>query len=127
MRLILNIGLDVNGTRAIAAHVALEVIKANGFLVLRHAVHESDTEATLVAVVQPDPLTILREAGGLHFACHCIASDLQQDCIAVHRPMHGDGLQGALAGPRAAKWGRFDPTCFLQINGERLAPVTAEA
>ena len=125
MRLILNVGLDVAGTRTLQAHVALEVIKANGFIVHKHAVHQSDTEATLVAVVQPDPLGIFSDAGSVRDALHCIAIDLRQDCIAVHKPLTGNGREGVLIGPKP--WGAFDPSLFLQLNGQRLAQPVKEA
>ncbi len=126
MRLILNIGLDVNGTRAISEHVALEMVKANGFIVHKHATHESDTEATLVALVQTSPIDFAHAGPKeIRAALHCIAKDLQQDCIAVHVPLVGDGLVGAVVGPKP--WGAFDPSLFLQLNGTRLAPAKATA
>lgn len=126
MRFIINIGLDVEGTTTLQSDVALQIVKANGFIVHAHAVHQSDTEATLVAVVQPDPLGVFSDGGSVYDAFWCIAVDLRQDCIAVHTPLKGDGMHGTLIGPKSASWGRFDPSCFLQMNGTRLgAPVTA--
>lgn len=125
MRAILNIGLDVAGTRALHEKVAIEIVKANGFLVHQHAVHESDTEATLVAVVSLDPLLQAQGAPGIRPSLHRIAIDLQQDCIAVHVPLVGDGLVGALVGP--TPWGAFDPGLFLLMNGSRLQPIEVAA
>ena len=124
-RFILNVGLDIDGTRALTAQVALQMIHANGFIVHQHAVHESDTEATLVAVVSPSPIDFAHATPkGIRNAFFLIAKDLRQDCIAVHFPLFGDGQQGVLIGPKP--WGEFNPSYFLQINGTRLG-VTATA
>lgn len=104
----LNIGLAVDATPSIAAHVALEIVKANGFIVRRHKVVQSDTEPTLVVEVVNDRYAapaVLRTA-----------DDLSQDCIAIY-----DGVKGHLLGPKAAEWGPFDPKRFITITGARLA------
>lgn len=120
MQLILNIGLDVTASAPIAAHVALEIVKANGFLVIRHKVVMSDTEPTLVVdAVWPYSWKIMGRLAGQ--AVHQSAIDLKQDCIAVWLPVQA---QGRLIGPRAAAWGAFNPEFFILPNGKRLATPT---
>lgn len=41
---------------------------------------------------------------------HRLAATLGQGCIAVRRPQDG---MGWLIGPDAARWGSFDPACFV--------------
>ena len=110
MKLILNIGLDVQATRQIAAHVALEIVKANGFIVHSSKVIESDTEPTLVVEVSG--------YGSLRKALETISTDLHQDCIAVWVP---ESAVGRLVGPRADKWGAFNPEFFIMPDGRRLS------
>lgn len=111
--LIVNIGLAVGQTDAITATVAREILVANGFLIVRSAVHQSDTESTLVAKVLPTHPT----------AKHCSAAltetsnDLRQDCIAVWSPTL---RVGHLFGDKAAAWGPFNPDFFLLLDGTRL-------
>lgn len=108
MKFILNIGLDVKATSQIAAHVALEIVKAHDFIVHKHKVVQSDTEPTLVAEV----------SGGFPAAPYRIAYDLQQDCIAVYDPVK---KSGELLGPQSHRWGIFNPAFFFLIDGSRLA------
>ena len=55
---------------------------------------------------------------------HQIARDLQQDCIAVYQPTRG---VGHLVGPKAIKWGQFNPEFFFLPSGKRLAEPAAKA
>lgn len=113
MNFILNIGLKVGATQALAAHVALEIIKANEIIVGKFKVVESDTEPTLVCEV--------RYLGGPTWAfklLHQIAVDLKQDCIAAYRPKTNGG---ALIGPNAKAWGEFNPAFFILPDGTRLS------
>lgn len=119
MKLILNIGLNVKASSQIAAHVALEIVKANGLLVHKHKVVQSDTEPTLVVEVTAGPFST-----GSSGTISTIANDLQQDCIAVYRADIG---KGSLVGPRAASWGKFNPEFFFLLNGKRLVPQKAAA
>lgn len=122
MKLILNIGLAVGTTSSIAASVALEIVKANGLIVHRHKVLQSDTEQTLVCEVSADPLSPVHRRPTAVFSA--IAEDLQQDCIAVYsEPIK----TGVLVGPRASAWGPFNPEFFFQLDGTRLAQPTPAA
>jgi hypothetical protein len=114
MEVILNIGLAVNATPTLAAHVALEIVKANGMLVKKSKVFQSDTEPTLVATVIMTGLDSVENTRTLHQT----AVDLQQDCIAVYSP---HVAFGALVGPRAALWGAFNPELFIMPDGTRLS------
>jgi hypothetical protein len=121
MEFILNIGLAVGATPSIAAHVALEIVKANDFIVKSHTVAESDTEPTVVATVTYLGVNALMCLQHMR----AIADDLQQDCIAVYRPLTG---KGALIGPKAAAWGAFNPEFFIMPDGTRLAsPAVSQA
>lgn len=117
MDFVLNIGLKVGAAQTLAAHVALEIVKANEFLVGAHKVVESDTESTLVCEV--------RYLGGPTWASkllHQIAVDLKQDCIAVYSPKTGGG---ALIGPNRHAWGQFNPEFFILPDGTRLSEQSA--
>ena len=113
MNFIFNIGLDVNATETVAAHVALQIVGANDFRVVKHAVVQSDTEPTLVVEVEcyDFPALAWMKMGQ-------IARDLRQDCIAIYNPSK---RVGALAGDRAAKWGPFNAEFFFLLDGTRLS------
>ena len=108
-RLILNIGLATDATSFLAAEVVEQILTANDYLIHRRAVRESDTEPTLVVEV----------SGGHPASPYRTAYDLRQDCIAVWNPAT---QEGSLEGPQSHKWGLFDPTRFVLMNGKRLAP-----
>lgn len=125
MKLILNIGLDVNATQTLAANVALQIVAANDFRVERHAVVQSDTEPTLVVEVTFDPFFTAKGASAtVGQAVYRTAKELRQDCIAVYNPSKP---LGALVGPHAAKWGPFNPELFFLLDGTRLAQPAAKA
>lgn len=107
-KLILNIGLATDATAFLAAKVVEQILIANGYLIHRRAVRESDTEPTLVVEV----------SSGHPASPYHVADDLRQDCIAVWNPTT---QEGELQGPQAHKWGEFDPTRFVLFNGKRLA------
>lgn len=124
LKLILNIGLDVTASASIASHVALEIVKANGFLVHNHAVVQSDTEPTLVVEASLDPLP----GSAPKASFYGVAEDLRQDCIAaVAWDAANAQYRGALIGPRAEAWGKFDPSLFFRLDGSRLATKKAAA
>ena len=114
----LNIGLAVDGTEALTAHVAREILAANG--ILRRddgVVHTSDTEKTLVVVD-------VALKSGLAADLAQTAVDLRQDCIACcWQDAHG--YRGQLFGPKAAAWGPFNPAFFLLADGSRLSDSLA--
>lgn len=112
MKLILNIGLAREGKPDIGPCVALNVLRANGFIVEASKLDVSDTERTLVAVVDHQPVGATKASSELYFAAH----RLGQDCVAV---LGDDG--GALIGPRADKWGAFNPAFFIMPDGRRLS------
>lgn len=122
MEVILNIGLAVDAT-SIAAHVALEIVKANGMLVKKSKVFQSDTEPTLVVtaiMTGHDSVENTR-------AIYRTAAGLGRDCIAVYTKLPIQNY-GALVGPRAAAWGAFNPEFFLMPDGTRLAqPAVSKA
>ena len=119
MQFILNIGLDVKATSTLATHVVKQIVNTYDFVVEQETLLQSDTEPTLVLKVISlnGPTLTLQGFYG-------IATDLGQDCIAVYRPQQGNG---ALIGPRAAKWGSFNPAYFFNLDGTRLAQPVQDA
>ena len=113
--LTLNVGMDIESTEALSANVIREILAANGLLLGRDAVVQSDTERTLVIDVMPGPE--ITNPGRMHAALFLSAQDLRQDCIAA---WNEQTRSGGLVGPRAAKWGAFNPEFFFTIEGKRL-------
>ena len=113
--LTLNVGMDIESTEALSAQVIREVLVANGLLLGRSAVVQSDTERTLVIDVMPGPE--ITNPGRMHAALFLSAQDLRQDCIAA---WNEQTRSGGLVGPRAAKWGAFNPEFFFTLEGKRL-------
>ena len=115
MNFILNIGLDVKGTRTLQTSLVKQLITVRDLLRLDEGkVYESDTEATLVIKVRSTYGAIPYVLSKIH----ALAADLEQDCIAVYSPNLDKGW---LAGPRADAWGKFNPEFFILPNGSRLA------
>jgi hypothetical protein len=116
---VLNIGLmsDLDGPitneRAIAALVNHDI------RIERDVVLNSDTEPTLVAVVTMYDLPFL-----CWQKLHGVANELHQDCIAAYNVQ---SLKGALIGPRAEKWGDFNPAYFFMPDGSRLGATLPAA
>lgn len=102
MRILLNVGLA--GTTAQNARDMLTTM----YPVLALAVHQSDTESTLVAEVPHAP-------SGMYVRVLCAA--LNQDCIALYDTVT---KRGWIEGPRAHQWEAFNPALFVKLNGFRL-------
>jgi len=116
---LVNIGFDVPGGGKITEKQAVAALKKAGVDVVEKAVHQSDTESTLVARISR-PLTE-QEA-------HEVSVALKQDSIAQHVPGGGSDLYG----PKAADWRPFNPDYFLTPDGGRLSetfkqPVVTKA
>lgn len=113
MNFILNIGLKSETLGDISLLLAKQMLWAADLMIVKEAVHTSDTEPTLVVEVSTlnGPSLTLAQFRNL-------AIDLGQDCIAIYRPKTG---KGALIGPKAAAWGPFNPEYFIQLDGTRLA------
>lgn len=135
-RYILNIGLlessILGDGGAISAAGAIETVRdLVGMLwdgnaaVAAHAVHQSDTEPTLVVEVRTTGPAISRMAmlGDL------LAVRLRQEAVACAALLpSGAVAYGFLRGPLAARWGEFVPEFFLLLDGRRAAePATAAA
>lgn len=112
---VLNIGLDWTDkggeARQHDIRTVLGALRRFGVLPLTCDTVRSDSEPTLVirAIIDADCIAI-----------HQASAALEQDCIAV---WNIDDEEGALIGPRADAWGRFDPDKFLTHTGDRLASV----
>lgn len=114
MTALVNIGLITSadtGKRPVCVMQALAVLAPFG--IVETAVHASDTEPTLVALVREAP-----NAVGLEY----MSAALQQDCVASFDFIDGEGL---LAGPKADAWGPFNPAYFLTLSGDRMAQAAA--
>jgi len=121
MAYILNIGLARKGNSNIGLGTVLRELVQSGFIVGAYKVCVSDTEATVVAEVAlqvaPSRSATFQEACK---PLHHLAVLLGQDCIAIANYYEKYG-EGALIGPRADKWGEFNPEYFLLLDGSRLA------
>jgi hypothetical protein len=109
-RLIINLGLMAKG-KPLNAAATLALLKRMVLAVEAHAVHQSDYEPTLVAVVRLD--VIAPQA-----RLYNIAEAFGQEAVAAYNP---STKVGYMCGPEAAKWGAFNPKYFLQLDGSRLA------
>ena len=114
----LNIGLNVKDAAGNLIHRfsplgPLGALDLYSVKVFESAVYGSETEPTLVVrCVVPNRNRIA-----------LVAEHFSQDCIAVWNVAT---QEGSLIGPRADKWGAFDPTKFITLTGETLAQVNEE-
>ena len=109
---IVNIGLKIETGGEITADEARAALNTLGTPALQSAVHQSETELTLVAVL-PRALTS-DEANKL-------AVDLKQQAIV--QVVNG---RGELYGPMAAEWGPFNPDLFYLLDGRKLSVIQSE-
>lgn len=104
----LNIGLkpseESSRRAAISRQEVLAAVRGAGFRVLAYHQAVSHTEPTAVVVVDRGVNQFLSQS------CHNISVALSQDCIAV---LSSDTGAGYLIGPRAEKWGEFNPDYFI--------------
>lgn len=106
---ILNVGLrNAADTRDISVSEAIYRLRRGDVGFLEAVVLQSDTERTLVIRGVTDSSL---------FGVRDCAVDLEQDCIAV---WNITDQCGELIGPNAEAWGRFDPSRFFCLDGERL-------
>ncbi|APU03149.1 hypothetical protein HOR51_gp08 [Ralstonia phage phiAp1] len=118
-----NVGLWTDGgpVMGLTARTACRVLDENGFTVLksRMATDTESGEPTLIAVLLDDIMD-----GTARSRLYKVAEELIQDCIAFAvnfgDPCH---FAGALVGPRASKWGRFDPLKFSTWEGKPVETV----
>lgn len=128
-RYMLNVGLNesniIGNGRRIEALEAMEVVRRTARMVFgleaadsAHAVHDSDTEPTLIfelrtAKPEPDRVRLLADA---------LCSRLRQEAVAIAQ-VNASGMVewGVLHGPMAERWGRFNPEYFIMLNGQRAA------
>lgn len=134
-RYILNIGLlessILGDGGAISAAHAVETVRAlvgmlwdGDAVVVAHAVHQSDSEPTLVVDVRTTGPAPYRMAmlGDL------LAVRLRQEAVACAALLpSGAVAHGFLRGPLAARWGEFAPEFFLLMDGRRAAEPLSRA
>ena len=115
---VLNIGLareaksNIGTGTALRALMDLERMSANDELI-DYSIQQSETETTVVAIVdiRGNPEDVLTKVFRL-------SQILEQDCIAMYNLVT---KEGALVGPRADKWGAFNPEFFLLPDGSKLS------
>lgn len=109
MNLILNIGLNTNTGGSLLPSDALAMARELGFFVVSSAVHQSNSELTLVVMAEvPAGYEVERSER--------LARDCRQDCIAIYTAQ----AVGQLVGPKASAWGPFNPDFFLMLDGRTL-------
>lgn len=112
---LVNIGLDMpDGSPPLATEQVRAALASVGVHVQEDAVHQSDTEQTLVARL--DRALTAGEA-------HALSAALGQEAITTY----SGGDTGALHGPAKHNWGPFNPQYFVLLNGSRLADNAAPA
>lgn len=116
MSYLLNIGVARAGQSNIGVGTVLRDLGALAKIVA-HSVQHSETEDTVVALVEHDSVMALAND------VYHLSAILGQDCIAVWNMATS---AGALIGPRADKWGAFNPEFFLMIDGTTLAQALSE-
>lgn len=128
-RYLLNVGLvesrTIGAGANLSAHGALTIVRElvdslwdGSAAVVAHAVHESDSEPTLIVEIRTPRPAI----GRMGMLAEILASRLRQEAIAVATLLPSGAVgYGYLFGPMAAKWGAFNPAYFLLLNGKRAA------
>ncbi len=109
--ILLNIGEDTATGQNVTVEKVLAALRLAGALPMEINGHFSDSEYTHI-VQLPRELS--------HRELRDLAIVLDQDAIA-----QWDGRHGMLAGPRADKWGPFNPAYFLTLDGDRLSESIA--
>lgn len=117
MSYLLNIGVARAGQSNITEELILRKLAFRG-KVVAHSIQHSETEDTVAALVQIPGSTA--DVGNVIFH---LSEILEQECIAVWNMATS---AGALIGPRADKWGAFNPEFFLMIDGSTLAQTLSE-
>ena len=118
MSIILNIGLDVSRPTGVIGNVATDLIPFTEVIRALPTWHiadlrllQSHTEKTLVVELDTTHEWILT-------LVNTLALRFDQDCIGVYNRVTGEGR---LIGPRADKWGAFNPSYFFLTDGRSLA------
>lgn len=119
MQVILNIGLARKNKPNLTVKQVAAVLEANGFWMTEAVVLPSDTEPTLVTVVDAHRAARhLPVSTGIYRASFA----LDQDCIAAYTMG-----KGKLIGPNACAWGTFNPEFFLLPDGSTLQTAAVAA
>ena len=105
---LLNIGMAVTGKPDNTRGALMIALANQGLLPVSTVYHFSQTEET--AVLQFDVKPTAKQVNGL-------CRELSQESIAFVELPSG---QGKLYGPKAKKWGPFNPGYFIMPNGAPL-------
>ena len=103
---VVNIGLKIGEDGVLDPMDAKAAVEATGAKITEEATHTSDTESTLVLVLDR-PLT--KEE------LFTVSEATQQDAVAQRTGI----AQGMLAGPKAEAWGDYTSEYFLMPDGTR--------
>ncbi len=105
--ILLNIGEDTATGQKVTVEKVLAALHLAGALPMDITGHFSDSEYTHI-------VRLPRELEGREV--RELAIVLEQDAVAQWNDM-----EGMLAGPRADRWGPFNPDYFLTLDGDRLS------
>jgi hypothetical protein len=121
MQFILNIGLKIARTgRENTVSQTVQALERAGFAIEAIAVHQSNTERTVVAQVSIPPSLPVADWPSVYG----VSCQLGQEAIGVWSPAIG---AGALVGPDCESWGDFNPAFFIMPGGNTLSAQTAPA
>lgn len=113
--MLINIGLArADGKPDLAPTAVTAALRRHHVPVRDAAVHTSDTERTLVVRTPDDAATM----AVVYAQMPRVAEQLEQEAIAIYSPVLA---AGRLVGPQADRWGPFDATRFLLLDGSTLA------
>lgn len=105
----MNIGMNVNGGKSLTASEIKNAIKESGAKILKSSIKKSGTEPTFIVKLSK-PL----DANQMNK----LAEVLKQEAI----PQLSNGI-GNMYGPKAAKWGAFNPYYFMNFNGKSIGKL----
>ncbi len=120
MDVILNIGLNSKTLGKIAPAEAISAARLHWLQVKHSVVHHSDTEPTLVLVVEAPRIN-------LHGIVRGLAKTLGQEVIACWKPERQKGVMLGAEIDLDDSWGPFNPEFFILPDGTRLAQPVAKA
>jgi len=107
----INIGMNVNGVKTLSTAEICKTVEDYGFEIFSLWIVQSDSEPTVVFATEIDESKEKWKSDLFD-----VALALCQECIAVFDPESGNG---ELIGPRAEKWGEFNPHYFFRLDGSR--------
>lgn len=124
MGIILNIGLSIERETGAVGNGASDIVPFTDVLRMLPTWHIKDfrllhshTELTLVVELDTNQPWVIGLANRL-------AVQFDQDCVAIYNRVTNEGR---LIGPRADRWGAFNPARFFLCSGQSLAAAFLQA